>query len=58
MPYFIKLYIFIVAYKAITALIPNVILTWPDVTWRYFKNAYRAYKALFKLGKEVQQKTI
>ena len=53
MPYFIKLYIFIIAYKAIPTLTFNVISMWPNATWRYPKNAYRAYKALFRPGKEV-----
>ena len=53
MPYFIKLYIFTAAYRAIPTLIFNTILTRPNTTWRYSKNAYRAYKALFRLKKEV-----
>ena len=53
MPYPIKPYIFIAAYKAIPTLISNAILTWLNITWRYPKNTYRAYKALFRLKKEV-----
>ena len=53
MPYPIKLYISTVAYKAIPILISNAILTRLNATWKYSKNAYRAYKALFRLGKEV-----
>ena len=53
MPYPIKPYIFTAAYKAIPTLIPNAISIWPNTTWRYPKNTYRAYKALFRLGKEV-----
>ena len=41
------------AYKAIPTLISNAILIWFNATWRYPKNAYRAYKALFRPGKEV-----
>ena len=51
MLYSIKLYIFTVAYKAIPTLIFNAISTGPNVTWRYPKNAYKAYKALFRLRK-------
>ena len=58
MPYSIKLYIFTAVYKAIPTLISNAILMWPNTAWRYLKNAYRAYKALFKLGKEVWWGTI
>ena len=54
MPYLIRLYIFIIAYKAIPTLTSNVISMWPNTTWRYPKNAYKAYKALFRLKKEVQ----
>ena len=54
MPYPIKLYIFTVAYKVIPTLISNAILMWLNATWRYPKNAYRVYKALFRLGKEIQ----
>ena len=53
MPYSIKLYIFIMAYKAIPILIFNVILIGPNTIWRYPKNIYRVYKALFKLKKKV-----
>ena len=53
MSYPIKPYISTVAYKAIPTLIFNAILMRLNTTWRYPKNAYRAYKALFKLGKEV-----
>jgi len=53
MPCSIKIYISTIAYKAIPTLISNAILTWPNTTWRYLKNAYRAYKALFRLGEEV-----
>ena len=53
MPYFIKLYISIIAYKAIPTLTSNAISIWPNATWRYPKNAYKAYKALFRLGKKV-----
>ena len=53
MPYSIKPYIFTMAYKVIPTLIPNAISMCPNATWRYFKNAYRAYKALFGLRKEV-----
>ena len=53
MPYPIKPYISTMAYKAIPTLISNAILMWPNTIWRYSKNTYRAYKALFKLGKEV-----
>ena len=52
-PYSIKLYIFIIAYNIIPALIFNVILTSPSTTWRQFKVAYKAYKALFKLEEKV-----
>ena len=44
MPYPIKPYISIVAYKVIPTLISNAILMWPNTTWRYFKNAYKVYK--------------
>ena len=53
MPYPIEPYISIMAYKAIPTLISNAILMWLNATWRYPKNAYRAYKTLFGLGKEV-----
>ena len=53
MPYFIRLYIFTIAYKAIPILTFNAILMWPNATWRYPKNTYRAYKALFRLRKKV-----
>ena len=53
MPCSIKIYISTAAYKAIPTLISNAISTWPNTAWRYLKNAYRAYKALFKLEKEV-----
>ena len=53
MPYPIKPYISTAAYKAIPTSISNAISTWPNATWRYPKNAYRAYKTLFRLGKEV-----
>ena len=53
MPYFIKLYISIIAYKVIPTLISNAISTWSNTTWRYPKNAYKTYKALFRLKKEV-----
>ena len=36
----------------------NVISIWPNITWKYPKNAYRAYKALFRLRKEVWRGTI
>jgi len=49
----IKIYIFIIAYKAIPTLISNVILTWPNTARRHLKNAYRAYEALFGPGEEV-----
>ena len=58
MPYFIKPYISTVAYKAIPTLISNAILMWPNATWRYPKNAYRVYKALFRPRKEVWWGTI
>ena len=45
-------YIFIIAYKAIPILIFNAILIWPNATWRYPKNTYRAYKVLFRLKKK------
>ena len=54
MPYFIKLYISTVAYKAIPTLIFNVILMWLNATQKYPKNIYRAYKALFRPRKEIQ----
>ena len=53
MPCSIKIYISTAAYKAIPTLISNAIVMWPNTAWRYLKNTYRAYKALFKLGKEV-----
>ena len=53
MPYPIKLYIFTMAYKATPTLIFNAISTWPNAIWRYPKNAYKAYEALFRLRKEV-----
>ena len=53
MLYFIKIYISTVAYKVIPTLIFNAILMWPNTAWRHLKNAYRAYKALFRLKKEV-----
>ena len=53
MPYSIKLYISIMAYKAIPTLISNAISMWFNATWRYPKNAYRAYEALFGPRKEV-----
>ena len=53
MPYFIKIYIFIIAYKAIPTLISNIILMWPNTAWRHLENAYKVYKALFRLKKEV-----
>ena len=55
---FIKIYIFTIAYKVISTLISNVMLMWLNTAQRYFKNAYRAYKALFKLRKEVWRGTI
>ena len=58
MPYSIKPYISIIAYKAIPILISNAILTRLNTTWRYPKNAYRVYETLFKPGKEVQRGTI
>ena len=58
MPYFIRLYISIIAYKAIPILISNAILMWLNATWKYLKNTYRVYKALFRLGKEVWWGTI
>ena len=58
MPYPIKLYISTIAYKVIPTLISNAISMWLNATWRYPKNAYRAYKALFKPGKEVWWGTI
>ena len=58
MPYPIKLYISITAYKVIPILISNAILTQPNAIQRYPKNAYKAYKALFRLKKEVQRGTI
>ena len=54
MPYPIKPYISTMAYKAIPTLIFNAILMWLNATQRYPKNAYRAYKALFRPGKEVR----
>ena len=53
MPYPIKPYIFTVAYKAIPTLIFNAISTRLNATWRYPKNAYKAYETLFGLKKEV-----
>ena len=53
MPCFIKIYIFTAAYKAIPTLISNAISTWPNTAWRYLKNAYKAYKALFRPKKKV-----
>ena len=53
MPYPIKPYISTAAYKAIPTLIFNAILMQLNATWKYPKNAYRAYKALFRLKKEV-----
>ena len=53
MPYPIKPYIFIIAYKVIPTLISNAILMWPNTIWRYSKNAYKAYKALFRPKKKV-----
>ena len=53
MPYPIKPYIFTVAYKVIPTLISNAISTWPNATWRYPKNAYRAYETLFRPEKEI-----
>ena len=58
MPYPIKLYISIIAYKAIPILISNAILMWPNTTQKYPKNAYKAYKALFRPKKEVWWGTI
>ena len=55
MPYPIKLYIFTVAYKVIPTLISNAISMRLNTTWKYPKNAYKVYKTLFKLGKEVQR---
>ena len=56
MPYFIKFYIPTIAYNIIPALIFNVILMSLSTTQRQFKVAYKAYKALFKLKEEVQQR--
>ena len=53
MPYPIKPYISTAAYKAIPTLISNAISTRLNATWKYPKNAYRAYETLFKLKKEV-----
>ena len=53
MPYPIKPYISTAAYKVIPTLISNAILTWLNATWRYSKNAYKVYEALFRPGKEV-----
>ena len=53
MPYSIKLYISITAYKAIPTLISNAILTQLNTTWKYPKNTYKVYKTLFRLRKEV-----
>ena len=53
MPYPIKPYISTVAYKAIPTLISNAISMRFNATWKYPKNAYRAYKTLFRPGKEV-----
>ena len=53
--YPIKLYISTVAYKAIPILISNAILIGSNTTQRYPKNAYRVYKALFRLKKEIWQ---
>ena len=58
MPYPIKLYISTIAYKAIPTSISNAISTRLNAIWRYPKNAYKAYKTLFRPGKEVQQGTI
>ena len=58
MPYFIKLYISIAAYKVIPTLIFNAILMWPNTARRYLKNAYRAYEALFRPKKEVWWRTV
>ena len=53
MSYPIKLYISTVAYKVTPTLISNTISMWLNATWRYSKNTYKAYKALFRLKKEV-----
>ena len=58
MPYFIKPYISIIAYKAIPTLIFNAILMWLNATQKYPKNTYRVYKTLFKPEKEVWWGTI
>ena len=53
MPYFIKPYISIMAYKAIPTLISNVILMWLNAIWKYPKNTYKVYETLFRPEKEV-----
>jgi len=58
MPCSIEIYNSTIAYKAIPILIFNAISTWPNTAWRHLKNAYRAYKALFRPGEEVWQGTI
>ena len=52
-PYFIKLYIPIIAYNAIPALIFNIMLISPNTIQRRLKIAHKAYKALFGLEKEI-----